>query len=155
MTTLTKTLTAAVILASVGIASSASAQNVRMSVGAVQPVQSWFLKDISSQAQSLPTDIKFAQTTHIDQFTPWTDRSDVQISEAKSPKYSRYDPTNIEYSLAGPVKLSLKSDYQELLTPNNTSNAESIVYRASSTSPYANTSYQVATTATAQVKYKF
>ena len=55
MTKLTKTLSAAVILASIGFGSAANAQTVQMPSAAVAPTHSWALKDTAAQKRPFKT----------------------------------------------------------------------------------------------------
>lgn len=154
MTILTKTLITALTLASTAVAGTASAQSTESSALSSMPVNDWVLKEASPE-QNQTVFIKSDAEETKKQYTPWRDRDADLISKVDAPSYSKFDIAEFEYSLLGPVNLTVQTDYQELLTPNSALHVIDITYQTPDSSPYSQTPYQVAKTATAQVKFTF
>lgn len=149
MTLITKSMTAALILAATASAGSAFAQSAPTPELSSNHINDWVLKKAPAQNQSFILKAQNKDSTAL--FTPLPE----QVSKIETPIYSKTDITNFNYPLLGPVKLAVQSDYQELLLSNNTIHVSDITYLPTDSSPYGQTPYQVATTATAQVKFAF
>ncbi|MDB2437870.1 hypothetical protein N9W89_04090 [Hellea sp.] len=155
MTKLTKTLSAAVILASIGFGSAANAQTVQMPSAAVAPTHSWALKDTAAGAHTPLQNYSAEQTSQDNQFTPWTNKNPDFTSKINTKTYSKFNVKDFKYPVLGPVNFAVQEDYSDVFISNNTSNAGNVVYQAPDNGVYNQNSYQLATTATAQVKLRF
>jgi len=154
MTILTKTLITALTLASTAVAGAAHAQSTESTALSSMPVNDWVLKGASpkqNQTVFIKSDVEEVE----EQFTPWLDRDADLISRIGAPSYSKFDIAKFKYPLLGPVNLAVQTDYQELLTPNSALHVIDITYQTPDSSPYSQAPYQVAKTATAQVKFTF
>ena len=150
MTPLVKTLTITLVLASTAISGSAFAQsNTSPMLSSVQ-MNDWILKAAPAENQS-----SFVKSDANNQFTPLPDHNLELMTKFEGAAYSRFDIADFKYPVLGPVNLTVQADYQELLAPNNTLQVIDITYQSPDSSPFSQTPYQVATTATAQVKLVF
>lgn len=152
MSRLAKPLTVALILASTVTAGSAFAQTAPSPELTAAQINDWTLKaPVKNQSLFLKLDNEDTATL----FTPLPNRNPERITKIEIPAYSRFDVSNFNYPVLGPINLTVQADYQELLSPNNTLQVIDITYESPDSSPYSQTPYQVATTATAQVKFTF
>jgi hypothetical protein len=153
MSLITKSITTTLILVATASAGSAFAQSSSAPELSAKDSNDWVLKGMPSQNQSFIFQTNNEDNTAL--LTPLPKQDLNQFIEIETPIFSRIDVTNFKYPVLGAIKIGVQSDYQELLWSNNTIHISDITYLPSDSSPYSQTPYQVATTATAQLKFAF
>lgn len=154
MTRMTKSLIAALtLIATITAAGPALAQSAPLQDQGATPSDHWVVKSSPTENQSVGLLTRSEDTDAL--FSPWASQDPDLIPRIETPIYAQTDLTRIQYSVLGPVKLGVQPDYQALHWFDNTLPVSDIAYLSSDSSPYSQTPYQVATTATAQVKFIF
>ncbi|MGJ8562810.1 MAG: hypothetical protein ACSHXY_04590 [Alphaproteobacteria bacterium] len=132
----------------IATAASASAQISNMML--VEPVGAsmWTLNTTPETHTYFSDTLLSPNNTQAAMVTAWPENETKQFTPINTKLYSRFDPTEFDYPIAGPIKLSIRQSYQRLLTTNNLSNSDLVATRAPASGEFDLDSYSVATTAT-------
>ena len=162
MTIFTKVMTAAMILSSLGITSSAYAQDANTPSSSETPATAWLLTIVAPQnqarLQTLRTDLPSQQFTPLPnsaQFTAWTDREPLVLAQTREEKYVRTDLSNFSYPVLGPIAYGVRPEPTEVAAFNNAYQTSSVVNPSFGDSPYNQNIYSNRKNSAAQLHFKF
>jgi len=128
-----------------------------LNVLSVEPagINMWTLRQ-SSQEDIKTHDTRFHFQQSDDALVSvWPDRNSQLITPINTKKYTKFDPVNFDYPIAGRIKLSVRESYQQVLTTNNLSHSNIITTHAPVSGAFKSDAYEVATTATTGFTFKF
>lgn len=162
MTVFTKVITTAMILSSVGIASSAYAQDVNTPTASETPAKAWLLTIVAPQnqtsLQSLRTDRasqQFTPLTNSPQLTAWTDREPLVLAETPEEKYVKTDLSNFSYPVLGRIAYGVQPAPIEVTGFNNAYQTAGFVSPSFGSNPYDRNTYSDGNSTAAKLKIKF
>ena len=157
MTIFTKAMTTAIIISSLGITSSAYAQDVNSPSASETPTTAWLLTIVVPQNQtSLRTDSQqLTRSTKSPKLTDWTDREPLVLAQTPEEKYVRTDLGNFSYPILGRIAYGVQPAPVEFTGFNNTYQNASVVSPSFGTNPYDRNTYRDGNSTAAQLKLRF